>query len=103
MSDDEPAEVPADVRSVLGQLLAESRAALTDGDTATARGAMDTVERVARNKLPESPLRERLLHGCQRVRALIGDRDGDDGGDEHDDVQAADEYLAAMERRLPPE
>lgn len=87
MSDD----VPSDVYSVLAQLLTEGRTASVDGDLDTVGDVVDTVRRVSTNKLPESDLRARLLHGC----TLLGDElDGEP------DTDALAAYFRAMERRL---
>jgi hypothetical protein len=82
--------LPADVRSVLAQLFTEARDAVADGDRETARSAVDTATTVTENKVPEGPLRDRLLFGCERVTALL----------DADQPRAAREYLAAMARRV---
>ena len=87
-------DLPTDVRTVLAQLFAEARAALDDGDVDTAREVVESAETVVATKLPEGDRRDRLRHGCDRVRALVAD--------DHDTAAAA-AYLAAMERRLPDE
>jgi hypothetical protein len=99
---------PADALAVLSQLVTEGQEALTDGDVDTAREAVTSAEAVATNKLPEGDLRGQLLHGCGQARTLLdpgtggGDAEGD-GPEGADGVEpdAAAEYLAAMERRLP--
>jgi len=63
-------DVPADVRAVLAQLFAEGRASLRAGDRETAVETVTTAEAVATNELPEGAFRDRLLHGCERVRVL---------------------------------
>jgi hypothetical protein len=83
-------EPPSDVESVLCQLLAEAREALPE-DRETAAAAVDSVETVARTKLPEGERRERLLFGCHQLDRLLGDPDA---------VETADAYLEAMERRV---
>jgi len=88
-----PEDIPADVREVVTQLLAESGRAVAD-EPETARRSVDTVETVVTNKLPEGELRAEMRHGCRRVTALL---DPADGGVRTD---AAAEYLAAMERRF---
>jgi hypothetical protein len=102
-------DLPPDVRTVLTQLFAEGREALAAGDREVALDAVTTAETVATNKLPEGPLRGRLLHGCGRVRALAGDGATADGPGEGDATggatpggsdEAAAAYLAAMERRV---
>jgi hypothetical protein len=85
-------DLPSDVKAVLGQLLASGQDALATGDIATARDILGTTRTVARTKLPAGPRRNRLLHGCDRVEALLG-------GDDHD-TAAATAYFAAMRRRL---
>lgn len=83
-------EVPSDAAAVLGQLLHEAREGCREWAEADTLAALDTVESVARNKLPEGDRRARLLHGCERVRATVGD-----------DPATAMEYLRAMERLVP--
>lgn len=101
---------PADALAVLAQLFDEGQEALAGGDVDTARETLASAEAVATNKLPEGDLRGQLLHGCAQARALLdpetggGDDEGDGpGGKGADGVEpdAAAEYLAAMERRLP--
>ena len=99
---------PADALAVLAQLFAEGQEALADGDIDTARETVTSAETVATNKLPEGDLRGQLLHGCGQTLALLDPEasSGDDGGDGPGDADgvepdAAAEYLAAMERRLP--
>ena len=87
-------DVPADVRTVLTQLFAEGQQALEADDIDTCRQTIESAEDVATNKLPEGELRDRVLHGCERVRTLL-DADGDA------DADAAGEFLAAMERQIP--
>lgn len=91
-----PDEPPADVVTVLGQLLAATGTALEEGDCETAGETLASAETVATNKLPEGERRAALLHGCGRIRDLL-----DEATD--DDRDAAAEYVAAMERRLPEE
>lgn len=86
------AEIPADAASVLRQLLREAREGCREWAEADTLAALDTVERVARNKLPEGDTRARLLHGCTRVRETVSD-----------DPTTAMEYLRAMERLVPEE
>ena len=86
-------DLPSDVRSVLTQLLTEAQIAIGDRDHEAARAAVDTVDEVATNKLPEGDRRRRLRHGCERVEDLL------DGGD-NDDTAAAAAYLWSMERRV---
>jgi hypothetical protein len=87
-------DIPADVSAVLSQLFEEAREALAEGETGTCRQAIESAEEVATNKLPESEFREQVLYGCERVRRLL------DGEDE-EDVEAAQEFLSAMHRRIP--
>jgi hypothetical protein len=97
-------DLPPDVRAVLAQLFAEGREALAADDRGTAIETVTTAETVATNKLPEGALRDRLLHGCGRVRRLLdagvgaSREDGDPPDGERTDAAAA--YLAAMERRV---
>lgn len=91
-----PDEPPADVVTVLGQLLAATRTALADGDPETASETLASAETVATNKLPEGERRATLLHGCDRIRDLL-----EEAKDE--DRDAAAEYITAMERHLPEE
>lgn len=91
MSDD----LPSDVVTVLSQLLARTRTALAEGDHATARETITSAETVATNKVPAGERREALLHGCDRVLALI------DGDEDENESDVAAEYVSAMERRLP--
>lgn len=100
------------MRAVLTQLFAEGQNALAADDQETAIRTVTTAETVATNKLPEGAFRDRLLHGCGRVRRLLGDdmdhrddtdRQGDSGSTEtgaSDDRAAAAAYLTAMERRV---
>lgn len=85
-------DLPADVRDTLVQLFVESRRALTADDPETAASAVDSARTVATNKVPEGPLREQLLFGCETVSDLLVAEDGDHA--------AAAEYLAAMQRRV---
>ncbi len=87
-------DIPTDARDVLAQLLEECAAALDEGDCETARDTIGSAQSVATNKLPESDLRGHLLHGCERTEVLL-DPEGDA------EVDAANEYVAAMRRRLP--
>ncbi|GAB7095725.1 hypothetical protein JCM30237_28790 [Halolamina litorea] len=86
-------DLPSDVHAVLGQLLAEAQVAIGERDHEAARTAVDSVDEVASNKLPESEQRRRLQHGCERVRALLEDGD-------NDDYAAAAAYLSSMQRRV---
>lgn len=103
-------DLPDDALAVLAQLFTEGQESLADGDVHTAREAVTSAEEVATNKLPEGDLRGQLLHGCAQTRALLdpetggGDDEGDGpdgGGADGVEPDAAAEYLAAMERRLP--
>ncbi len=82
--------------AVLGQLFSEGAQAAKGGDVETARRTIESAERVISNKIPNDHERERLLHGCQRVRAHLG---ADGAGD----VAVAAEYLTAMEASLREE
>ena len=91
------------MRAVLTQLFAEGQDALAADDQETAIRTVTTAE---------GAFRDRLLHGCRRVRRLLGDdmdhrddtdRQGDSGSTEtgaSDDRAAAAAYLTAMERRV---
>jgi hypothetical protein len=113
-------DLPPDVRAVLTQLFAEGRNALAADERDAALETVTSAEAVATNKLPEGSLRDRLLHGCERVRRLLdadpagaadpaddgGSADPADGGDltdrtnPGDGADAAAAYLASMERRV---
>lgn len=86
MSDD----VPTDVETVLAQLFAAGQDALGDEEFDTCRQVVESVESVATNKLPESERRARLLHGCERVHALL----------DEEELEVAAEYLRAMDAQL---
>lgn len=88
-------DVPPDVDSVLTQLFHEGRKAFEQGEVATGVSAVTSAGTVAQHKLPESPLRERLLHGCERAETVAISAD--------DDSTVAAEYVAAMERCLADE
>jgi hypothetical protein len=66
-----PDEPPADVVTVLGQLLAATRTALAEGDRETATETLSSARTVATNKLPEGERRATLLHGFTRVQSLL--------------------------------
>ena len=82
-------EMPADVRSSLGQLLREARRAATAGYIETAQSLLESAHTVATNKLPEGHRRDRLQHGCLSANDALPDG------------PLAAAYIAAMERRLP--
>lgn len=92
-------DLPADVESVLSQLLAEAADAAEAGDVDTVTAVVDTVETVTTNKVPEGPLRERLLFGCATVLCLLGDADPD-GGLASGRGSVAAEYLRQMADRV---
>lgn len=79
-------DVPADARSVLSQLIGETRERLREWDDEQALETLETIETVSRNKLPDGDRRDRLLHGCDRTRATLAD-----------DPETAMAYLRAME------
>lgn len=87
-------DLPPDVQDTLVQLLEECATALEEENLSTARETIDSAESVATNKLPEGDLRDHLLHGCGRVSELLDP-------DEDVESDAAGEYVAAMQRRLP--
>ena len=84
-------DLPSDVVAVITQLCEKTRQALSEGDCETARAAVDTIERVATNKLPEGEHRQTVRHACERIAAVLAD-------DETDDALA---YVEALERRFP--
>lgn len=88
-----PDDVPPDVQAVLTQLFTEGQTAISAGDTQTARDIVTTVETVVTNKLPESALRARLRHGCERSLVAL------DATAEAEPAVAAG-YFRAMKRRL---
>lgn len=83
-------DVPTDVESVLSQLLRAARDAFENGDGETGVAAITSAATVASNKLPESTLREQVVHGCERAAAVAEDGE----------MQAAAEYAASIERLL---
>jgi hypothetical protein len=83
-------DVPADVESVLLQLVREARGAFESGDGETGVAAITSAATVASNKLPESTLREQVVHGCDRTEAVAEDGD----------LLVAAEYAASIERLL---
>ncbi len=89
-------DIPTDVQDTLAQLFEECATALEAGDLDTARETASSARSVATNKLPGGDLRDHLLHGCDRVEALLDP-------DEEVEADAATEYVAAMRRRLPAE
>lgn len=92
-------DIPADVEETLTQLLGECAAALEGNDVPTARETITSARSVATNKLPSGELRDHLLHGCDRVETLLDP----EAEDEEVEADAAEEYVAAMRRRLPGE
>lgn len=82
-------EMPADIRSSLGQLLAEARNYAKTGDSDTAASLLESAHTVATNKLPEGTRRDRLRHGCLSAHDALPDG------------TLATAYIIAMERRLP--
>jgi len=89
MPPDSPPPLPADVRDVLAQLLAEAETSVTAGAYDVVGELLDTVETVVRNKVPDPDERERLLAGCRTVRESLGSDDGTASG-----------YLRSMRRRV---
>ena len=85
-------DVPPDVDSVLTQLFEEGREAFERGQVETGVSTVTSAATVARTKLPESALREEILHGCERAQAVATA--------ENSDSAVAAEYVAAIERRL---
>ena len=86
MSDD----VPTDVETVLTQLFAAGQDAIDEGNIDTCRQVVGSVESVATNKLAEGKRKERLVHGCERVRKLLAE----------EEYTVAAEYLRAMDEQL---
>jgi hypothetical protein len=85
-------DLPSDVVEVITQLCTETKKALAEGDADTARATVDTMERVATNKLPEGDQRQTVRHACERTAALLtGDPD----------IDAATAYIEALGRRFP--
>lgn len=80
-------DLPSDVHSVLTQTLESAAARAEAGDEELLR-LLDTVERVATNKLPEGDRRGRLQHGCGLTRDVFAEG-------EHD---VAAEYCRSMLR-----
>jgi hypothetical protein len=85
-------DIPADVAAVLTQLFGEAREAFERDDVETGVSVVTSAASVARNKLPESRLRARLLHGCERAEAVATADDND--------ARVAAEYVASMEQLL---
>lgn len=93
-------DLPADVRSVLTQLLAEARTAAAERNVSTVADAVGSVERVATNKVPESEARDRLLHGCREIDRLLDGLEPPLSPDERGRITIAVEYLRSMEAVL---
>jgi hypothetical protein len=87
-----PDDRPTDVVTVIAQLCAETRRALTEGDYDTACATADTMARVATNKLPEGHHRQTVRHACDRITALLND---------NPEAAAAIAYAEALERSFP--
>lgn len=96
-------DLPSDVHSVLTQLLGEARAAAAERDVATVADAVASVESVATNKVPESEVRERLLHGCAEVERLLAGLEPPLAPDERGRITITVEYLRSMETLLEDE
>lgn len=92
-------DIPADVEESLTQLLGECATALDGNDIPTARKTITSARSVVTNKLPSGELRDHLVHGCDRVETLLDP----EAEDEEVEADAAEEYVAAMRRRLPEE
>ncbi|MFC7071609.1 hypothetical protein ACFQJ7_17000 [Halovenus rubra] len=84
--------VPEDIASVLSQLCRESSAAFKRGDRETGVAAITSAATVADNKLPESDLRQQVLHGCERAETVATADESELG--------VAAEYAASIERHL---
>jgi hypothetical protein len=82
-------KLPPDVRDTLCQLFEETRDRAHD-DPATAYEQLDSARRVTETKVPETDLREQLLHGCSAATDAL---------DENEPALVA-EYAAAMARRV---
>ena len=87
-------DLPSDVVAVITQLCEKTQQALADGDDDTARATVDTMDRVATNKLPEGQQRQTVRHACERITALL---------DDDPDIAAASAYVEALDRRFPTE
>ena len=85
-------DLPSDVVTVITQLCLETRRALDDGDCETARATVETMDRVATNKLPDGRHRRTVRHACERITDLLAE-------DPEPDAAAA--YIEALERRFP--
>jgi hypothetical protein len=83
-------DVPTDVETVLAQLFAAGQDALADDDIDTCRQVIGSAESTAANKLADGERKKRLVHGCERVRALL----------EEGENETAAEYLRAMDDQL---
>jgi hypothetical protein len=83
-------DLPADIETVLAQVFAGGQEALERGDVESCRQIIESAEAVISNKLPAGQRKERLRFGCERARAGLNDGE----------TELAEEYLAAMERRL---
>ncbi|SDY40367.1 hypothetical protein [Halobellus clavatus] len=84
--------LPPDVQAALTQLLDAAATHVAEGEPERADELLDTVESVTANKVPTDAERERLLRGCETVRATL----------EVDD-ETAEGYLRAMRRRVDGE
>jgi hypothetical protein len=82
-------KLPPDVRDTLRQLFDETQESVHDQPEA-AYEQLDSARRVTETKVPETELRDRLLHGCAAATDAL---------DENDPALAA-EYTAAMGRRI---
>ncbi|ERG99818.1 MAG: hypothetical protein J07HQX50_00971 [Haloquadratum sp. J07HQX50] len=86
-------ELPADVGSVLTQLLDEAREALKNENKSLFQRILRTVRTVVENKIPIENLKSSLLHGCDRIESLRS------APSENTEVIIA-EYLRQMYQRL---
>jgi hypothetical protein len=87
-------DLPSDVVAVITQLSTATLTALAEGDADTARATVDTMARVATNKLPAGDQRRTVRHACDRIAALLT---------EDPNFDAATAYVAALDRRFPTE
>lgn len=79
-------EIPADVRAVFMSLIGDARENVAAGNVETVQSELESMDTVARNKLPPGEFRETFRHGCDQVSQVAAD-----------DPATAVEYLHSME------
>ena len=79
-------EIPADVRAVFVSLIGDARENVAAGNVETVQSELESMDTVARNKLPPGDFREKFRHGCDQVSQVVTD-----------DPATAVEYLRSME------